>query len=41
MKRGSKGQDVASIQIALQNAGFSPGAIDSDFGLKTDQAVRY
>ncbi|WP_025026121.1 phage tail tip lysozyme [Caldalkalibacillus mannanilyticus] len=39
-KIGSKGQGVASIQKALQNAGFSPGRIDSDFGSKTDTAVR-
>ncbi|SMQ78448.1 Peptidoglycan-binding (PGRP) domain of peptidoglycan hydrolases-containing protein [Bacillus sp. OV166] len=39
-KIGSKGPDVASIQKALQNVGFSPGRIDSDFGLKTEQAVR-
>lgn len=41
IKKGSKGPEVAKIQKALQNAGFSPGRIDSDFGLKTDQAVRY
>ncbi|MGG1151568.1 phage tail tip lysozyme [Bacillus wiedmannii] len=41
LKMGSKGPDVAKVQIALQNAGFSPGDIDSNFGLKTDQAVRY
>ncbi|MEY8350647.1 phage tail tip lysozyme [Bacillus cereus] len=41
LKMGSKGPDVARVQTALQNAGFSPGGIDSDFGLKTDQAVRY
>lgn len=40
-KIGSKGQDVVDIQTALQNAGFSPGPIDGDFGIKTDQAVRY
>ncbi|MEI5888698.1 peptidoglycan-binding domain-containing protein, partial [Bacillus albus] len=41
LKIGSKGPDVARVQIALQNAGFSPGSIDSHFGLKTDQSVRY
>ncbi|MFF5400301.1 peptidoglycan-binding protein, partial [Peribacillus butanolivorans] len=41
IKIGSKGPEVAKIQTALQNLGFSPGSIDSDFGLKTDQAVRY
>ena len=41
IKIGSKGPEVAKIQTALQNVGFSPGRIDSDFGLKTDQAVRY
>ncbi|WP_068793081.1 phage tail tip lysozyme [Brevibacillus laterosporus] len=41
IKIGSKGPEVAKIQTALQNAGFSPGRIDSVFGSKTDQAVRY
>src|SRR3954465_15964217 len=41
IKLGPKGEDVASIQTALQNAGFSPGRIDSVFGLKTEQSVRY
>ncbi|MDT3429178.1 peptidoglycan hydrolase-like protein with peptidoglycan-binding domain [Paenibacillus forsythiae] len=40
IKRGSKGQDVARIQTLLQKAGFTPGTVDSDFGSKTDEAVR-
>ncbi len=40
IKNGSKGTDVARIQTALQNAGFSPGSVDSDFGSKTEDAVR-
>lgn len=40
MKIGTKGPEVAKIQTALQHAGFSPGPIDSDFGWKTERAVR-
>ncbi len=40
IKIGSKSQDVGSIQTALQNEGFSPGRIDSDFGSKTDALVK-
>ncbi|MEJ9162569.1 peptidoglycan-binding domain-containing protein, partial [Paenibacillus graminis] len=40
IKNGSKGPDVSRIQTALQNAGFSPGSVDSDFGSKTEDAVR-
>lgn len=37
---GSRGAQVASLQSALAQVGFSPGAIDGDFGPKTRAAVQ-
>jgi len=37
---GSRGAQVASLQSALAQAGFSPGAVDGDFGPKTRAAVQ-
>ncbi len=36
---GSTGTDVAKLQTSLQAAGYSPGAIDSNFGPKTAAAL--
>ena len=36
---GSSGSDVVLLQQSLQNAGFSPGGIDGDFGVGTQAAV--
>ena len=40
LRQGSKGASVSLLQQKLQNAGFSPGPIDGDFGPKTAAAVR-
>jgi peptidoglycan hydrolase-like protein with peptidoglycan-binding domain len=32
LKLGSKGQDVEALQQTLIQKGFSPGAVDGDFG---------
>jgi len=37
---GSLGPEVERLQRALKERGFSPGAIDGDFGTATEQAVR-
>lgn len=36
---GSSGPDVKELQQKLDDAGFSPGLIDGDFGLATEAAV--
>lgn len=38
--RGSKGDDVAKLQKFLNWAGFNCGSVDSDFGIKTFNAVK-
>ena len=40
LRRGDEGNGVVLLQRALAAKGFSPGAIDGDFGAKTDTAVR-
>jgi peptidoglycan hydrolase-like protein with peptidoglycan-binding domain len=37
---GCVGDDVRTLQDALRNAGFDPGASDGDFGPMTDAALR-
>ena len=39
VKRGSKGDAVKRLQRLLRDFGYSPGAVDGDFGPKTEQAV--
>lgn len=39
LKEGSTGADVTRLQIQLKAKGFSPGAIDGNFGLGTEAAV--
>jgi putative chitinase len=39
IKEGNTGEDVKSIQQALKDKGFDPGAIDGEFGLGTKAAV--
>lgn len=40
-KKGDKGTgDVRKLQMALEEAGFSPGKIDDDFGTKTESALQ-
>ena len=40
LKKGMKGEDVKALQAALNAAGHDCGAVDGDFGAKTDAAVR-
>lgn len=40
LRLGSKGDEVRALQVALQALGYAVGAIDADFGPKTDAAVR-
>ncbi len=39
LRRGTRGADVRRLQERLKEVGFSPGAIDGDFGPATDAAV--
>ena len=39
LKEGSRGDDVLSLQRKLAEKGFSPGALDGDFGPGTEAAV--
>ena len=39
IKKAQIGQDVIELQQKLTDKGFSPGAIDGDFGENTKQAV--
>lgn len=39
LKKGSVGPEVTDLQYILQVRGFAPGAIDGDFGPKTEAAV--
>jgi len=39
LKLGSSGEDVAALQRALEDAGFSPGSVDGVFGPATEAAV--
>lgn len=40
LKRGASGPSVKALQQALAGAGFSPGAVDGQFGPKTEAAVK-
>ncbi len=40
LRQGSRGEEVKRLQSRLKELGFSPGAIDGDFGSATDAAVR-
>lgn len=40
MEKGSKGDDVKTLQQALINQGFLSGKVDGDYGNKTVQAVK-
>ena len=40
VKRGSKGEDVRTVQRLLNAKGFSCGAADGIFGVKTEAAVK-
>jgi putative chitinase len=39
LKEGSRGDDVLALQRKLVEKGFSPGALDGDFGPGTEAAV--
>ena len=40
LRRGSRGDPVKRLQLRLTAVGFPPGAIDGDYGPKTEAAVR-
>lgn len=40
LRRGSSGDAVRQLQQALQDLGFSPGAVDGQFGPTTESAVK-
>ena len=40
LKKGMKGDDVKALQASLNAAGHDCGAVDGDFGAKTDAAVK-
>ncbi|HEY3451336.1 MAG TPA: peptidoglycan DD-metalloendopeptidase family protein [Myxococcales bacterium] len=40
LKQGAEGQAVKDVQQKLKEQGFNPGAVDGQFGPKTDLAVR-
>ena len=40
VKRGGKGEDVRTVQRLLNAKGFSCGAVDGIFGVKTEAAVK-
>ena len=39
LRRGSRGEEVATLQKELDQGGYSPGVIDGIFGPKTEEAV--
>jgi len=39
LRRGDRGPAVTSLQLNLQNAGYSPGVVDGLFGQQTETAV--
>ena len=40
LSNGCKGEDVKALQILLNGRGYSCGAVDGDFGSKTEKALR-
>jgi peptidoglycan hydrolase-like protein with peptidoglycan-binding domain len=40
LKKGSTGEVVKQLQQALKDLGYSPGAVDGQFGSKTESAVK-
>jgi peptidoglycan hydrolase-like protein with peptidoglycan-binding domain len=40
LQRGSRGEAVKKVQLALLNLGYYPRAIDGEFGSQTSEAVR-
>ena len=40
LKKGSTGEAVRQLQQALKDLGFDPGAVDGQFGSKTEAAVK-
>lgn len=40
LERGAKGEAVQQLQQKLARAGYSPGAIDGDFGPRTEAALK-
>lgn len=40
LKKGASGDAVRQLQQALKGLGYDPGAVDGQFGAKTEQAVK-
>ncbi len=40
LSKGCKGEDVKALQILLNGRGYNCGAVDGDFGSRTDKALR-
>ena len=40
LKKGSSGEAVRQLQQALKDLGYDPGAVDGQFGAKTEAAVK-
>lgn len=40
LRRGSSGEVVRQLQVALHGLGYDVGAVDGEFGAKTEAAVR-
>jgi peptidoglycan hydrolase-like protein with peptidoglycan-binding domain len=40
LRNGSRGEAVRQLQVALQETGHNPGAIDGVFGAQTEAAVK-
>jgi peptidoglycan hydrolase-like protein with peptidoglycan-binding domain len=40
LKKGASGEVVRQLQQALKDLGFSPGAVDGEFGSNTEAAVK-
>ncbi len=41
LKKGSTGEAVKQLQLALKDLGFDPGAVDGHFGANTESAVKH
>jgi peptidoglycan hydrolase-like protein with peptidoglycan-binding domain len=41
LKKGSTGEAVKQLQLALKDLGFDPGAVDGHFGSATESAVKH
>ena len=40
LRRGASGEVVRQLQVALEGLGYDVGAVDGEFGAKTEAAVK-